>query len=488
MDSHPIICIGLEDHQMTKLEQQQVHNTKDEEGQAQTRKCIYMLNTLDPEETTRYDKLGTPEEATIFLAALVRKVEAGQRELRVYQPTKELATPTCSSSGEMPDQGMEGRKQWVEDCPPLTIKLKPRTLEDQLEITTPAVTKAELCTLEASRSDQDKEGSSLQDQTRVRNNLTLGETKIPGEGLYNPGLNKVTGVQGLNYTVDWWYTKDGSAIWPLGRETNRVYQGERALPDHILRALQIQQIQAKEKELSITPYTGQEDLLSLFDDWTLAIHEAIPDIHEKKKILCSQLQQIPELHPCLTNVAQYELSRSFSYIRLVHECRWRLIRDHWFSLGLYQACRQGQQERAMDYIDRLREYRLRASGPYQGKWPCDTWEEYLTRVTSGLRSGPLAAVIEKEKPQDTETLWRIVNRETMKVRRDQSQAKMEARYGSRLEDKYGDRQQKQSCNHKTGPLVRCFQCHQMGHVKKHCSLTVNISACQNRKGFREGSC
>jgi hypothetical protein len=106
---------------------------------------------------------------------------------------------------------------------------------------------------------------------------------------------------------------------------------------------------------------------------------------------------------------------------------------------MYQACRQRDQEGTMEYIDRLREYRLRASGPYQGKWPCDTWEEYLTRVTSGLISGPLAAVIEKEKPQDTETLWRIVNRETMKVRRDQSQAKMEARYDSRLEDKYGDK-------------------------------------------------
>ena len=476
MDSHPIICIGLEDHQMTRLERQQVYNTKDERGQAQTRKCMYMLNTLDPEETKRYDKLGTPEEATIFLATLVRQAESGQRELRVYQPTKELATQTCPSSGEIPDQEREGREQEVEDYPPLTIKLKPRTCRDQLEIATPAVTKPKLCTLEGSRSDQDK------DQATARNHLNLGETKMPEGGLYNPGWNKITGVQGLNYTVDWWYTNDGSAIWPLGREPSSVYQGERALPDHILRALQIQKIGAKEKEPSITPYTGQEDLLSLFDDWILAIHEAIPYVHAKKKVLCSQLQQIPELHPCLTNVAQYELSRTFSYIRLVHECRWRLIRDHWFTLGRYQTCRQGEQERAMDYIDRLREYRLKASGPYQGKWPCDTWEEYLARVTSGLRSGQLAVVIETEKPQDTETLWRIVNREEMKTRRDQSQVQLK----TRLEDKFGTRQQKQSCDNKAESWGKCFLCHQRGHMKKQCSL--NVSTCQHKQGFRKGSC
>ena len=90
MDSNPIICIGLEDHQMTKPEREQVQNTKDKEEQAQIRKCIYILNTLDPEETTKYNKLGTPEETTAFLATLVEEVETGRRELRVYQPPREL--------------------------------------------------------------------------------------------------------------------------------------------------------------------------------------------------------------------------------------------------------------------------------------------------------------------------------------------------------------------------------------------------------------
>ena len=140
----------------------------------------------------------------------------------------------------------------------------------------------------------------------------------------------------------------------------------------------------------------------------------------------------------------------------------------------------------MDYIDRLREYRLKASGPYQGKWPCDTWEEYLARVTSGLRSGQLAVVIETEKPQDTETLWKIVNREEMKTRRDQSQVQLKTRYDSRLEDKFGTRQQKQSCDNKAEPWVKCFLCHQRGHMKKQCR--VNVSTCQHKQGFRKGSC
>ena len=179
MDSHPIICIGLEDHQMTKLEQEQVHNTKDEEGQAQTRKCIYMLNTLDPEETTKYNKLGTPEEATAFLAALVSEVEAGKRELRVYQPTKGLTAQACLGSGEILDQGIEEKIQWLGDYPPLTIKLKPRTLEDQPGATTQAVTKAEQCMPEPTRSDQAKEGSPPQDKAIIRDSLTLDETKVP---------------------------------------------------------------------------------------------------------------------------------------------------------------------------------------------------------------------------------------------------------------------------------------------------------------------
>jgi hypothetical protein len=31
-------------------------------------------------------------------------------------------------------------------------------------------------------------------------------------------------------------------------------------------------MQAKEKDPLITPYTGQEDLVSLLDDWALAEH------------------------------------------------------------------------------------------------------------------------------------------------------------------------------------------------------------------------
>ena len=54
-DSHPIICIGLEDDQMTDLEIAQVQGTSNKHEQAHIRECIYMVNTLTAKEAIEYN-------------------------------------------------------------------------------------------------------------------------------------------------------------------------------------------------------------------------------------------------------------------------------------------------------------------------------------------------------------------------------------------------------------------------------------------------
>ena len=61
-------------------------------------------------------------------------------------------------------------------------------------------------------------------------------------------MNKTTGVQGLNYTIDNWYTREGATILPLGLEGRRTYQGEWALPEHLLQALQVQPVHTEERD------------------------------------------------------------------------------------------------------------------------------------------------------------------------------------------------------------------------------------------------
>ena len=96
----------------------------------------------------------------------------------------------------------------------LTIKLKPRTLGDQSEEATQAVTEAEQTMPKSTGTDQAKEGSLPQNKAVMLDSLNLDEARVLEDGPYNPGLNKTTGVQGLNYTVDNWYTKEGATILP----------------------------------------------------------------------------------------------------------------------------------------------------------------------------------------------------------------------------------------------------------------------------------
>ena len=93
MDSNPIICIGLDDEQTTEEELEQLREIESNEDAALMRKCLYVLHTLDQEETVEYDNLRTPVELTAFLSTRVDDIEAGRRPVKIYHPPKEL-TPS----------------------------------------------------------------------------------------------------------------------------------------------------------------------------------------------------------------------------------------------------------------------------------------------------------------------------------------------------------------------------------------------------------
>ena len=125
-DSHPIICIGLEDDQMTDLEIAQVQGTSNKHEQAHIRKCIYMVNTLTAEEAIEYGNLETPEEATGFLSTLVEDVEAGTRPMRVYYPPEEPAQDARTEPEMTPSQRREQKAKWLKDNSRLIIQVATR--------------------------------------------------------------------------------------------------------------------------------------------------------------------------------------------------------------------------------------------------------------------------------------------------------------------------------------------------------------------------
>ena len=67
-DTLPIVCIGLEDDQMTEWERQQVAGNKYD--RAHIRKCIYMVNTLSFEEEAAYNIMDTPADQSAYLSTL----------------------------------------------------------------------------------------------------------------------------------------------------------------------------------------------------------------------------------------------------------------------------------------------------------------------------------------------------------------------------------------------------------------------------------
>ena len=127
-DSFPIICIGLEDNQMTELELQQVQGNKYD--QAHIRKCIYMVNTLSAEEAIVYNGMLTPEDQSAYLSTLIDDVEKGTRPMRVLYPPEEPAQDARVEQELPPSQRREQKAKWLKDNSRLILQVAPRAPGD----------------------------------------------------------------------------------------------------------------------------------------------------------------------------------------------------------------------------------------------------------------------------------------------------------------------------------------------------------------------
>ena len=105
----------------------------------------------------------------------------------------------------------------------------------------------------------------------------------------------------------------------------------------------------------------------------------------------------------------------YSFIRLVFECRKRLVR-HSREEDIdqqYQDCHQRYGEKAIEYIGRLHYLRERAVG-----WTAwgdkigyhNTWENHLEMAKVGLRDSRLAREITEQQPGTAQQLYDLIRR------------------------------------------------------------------------------
>ena len=92
---------------------------------------------------------------------------------------------------------------------------------------------------------------------------------VSGVQVYNPGLDRATGKQGLNTTTDHWTTDTGATILPLGNEISEVYQGPNALTESLLKRLQVQTVQHRVENYKRLPYKEGDDMINTFDMWVI---------------------------------------------------------------------------------------------------------------------------------------------------------------------------------------------------------------------------
>ena len=96
------------------LQQGTINLNDDSWEQTQTRKCIYVLNTLDQAESKGFNQLVTNnnwEEATVFLQLIVEKIEPGTRAMRVYHLPREPTPEPYQDPAEILRQKKESNSR-----------------------------------------------------------------------------------------------------------------------------------------------------------------------------------------------------------------------------------------------------------------------------------------------------------------------------------------------------------------------------------------
>ena len=203
-DTLPIVCIGLEDDQMTEWERQQVAGNKYD--RAHIRKCIYMVNTLSFEEEAAYNIMDTPADQSAYLSTLIEEVERGTRLMRVFHPREEPAQDAPMEPELTP---MERKSKLLRENPNLVIQVTPRAPGEVPPRRIPQTPARPATPSHLGREallNQTIQNLRIQlEQARATNvNRTLPDAS--GTQPYNPGLNRITGKQGLNMSKDYWTT------------------------------------------------------------------------------------------------------------------------------------------------------------------------------------------------------------------------------------------------------------------------------------------
>ena len=237
----------------------------------------------------------------------------------------------------------------------------------------------------------------------------------PGDKIPSPELNITTGEQELNTTRSTWVTKAGVTILPLGEEKREIYFGSEALPTKLLGKLQVQNQGRRIEKYELVHYDQRKNVLTTFDSWVETIHQAIPFDLARKDTLWLQIQSTPAILAELITMGEYMYNDKYSFIRLVFECRKRLVR-HSREEDIdqqYQDCHQRYGEKAIEYIDRLRYLRERAVGctAWGDKIGYhNTWENHLEMAKVGLRDSRLAREITEQQPGTAQQLYDLIRR------------------------------------------------------------------------------
>ena len=413
-DTQPILCIGLEDDQMTDYERQLVLGNRFD--QAHIRKCIYMVNTLSPDEEIAYQGMDPPEEQSAYLRTLIDEVERGTRPMRVFHPRQE---PAQDAHVEPELTPLEQKAKWLKNNQRLVLQVTPRApgeVPPRKTRQTPA--------RPATPSPAGRETAQL-NQTIQELRAQLGQalaanadrTLPDASGIqpYNPGLNKTTGRQGLNLTRELWTTDTGATILPLGNEIPEVYQGSNALSESLLTRLQVQPVQHRVENYKRLPYKEGDNMLTTFDMWAIAVHRSFPDNLAKKDALWTEISGCAEMLNLIPEAEEYWSNADYSFIRLVYECRSRLSQDARKEdiAQKYLVAKQKPEEKAIEYVKRLHCMRERAFGyqSHTGKRLYENaWINHLEVAMNGFLNKQVALAVSNVYPETADQLAEVVRK------------------------------------------------------------------------------
>ena len=339
-------------------------------------------------------------------------------------------------------------------------------------------------------------------------NLKIGQQLVL-DGLSGkdiPATKSVNIMQELNLTnlqIEVEKVK-GLTLLPLIDEIRPVYQGEHALPKHML--LKLQQCWDKEDKTVIIHKYVSGSKRKWLDTALLAVHKNVHEIQDMKNTLWAEIEQNPEIENQLPECRRYVHNMDYSYIRLAYELRRRLSHDS-DKLVLYESYRKLAQrtgERATEFISRATALREQA---YCNTMDDDSenvylnpWDQHYEIVLRGFTNKQLMGEISRINPKNMIELRMAVEQTEAMLSRNirlglvQGQEDPRALVGLPLPSEEviqqiqamsgscyncGDKRHfKDQC---TYPGNVCYRCKKPGHIKIDCNVKL-VPFNQNQRG------